>query len=408
MKRPLRVKISKSLLRDAVFGIGVYYATGTVFILGTVFGWEFLQRPAEFRGGEGLSPILAQHAGQAYVDVADHGYEAARESASALARFPAYPLLGYVMTRLTGMASEQSLVVVSHLCLLGAMFVLARYLALRWPDGPREVVTFSLIALGLFPTGVFFRCAYTESLFLLVSVLTMYGMTARWPLALCAVVAGLATAIRPVGVALLFPLALHVWQTSAPGQHRWLRLTATLPLGCWGLFAYMGYQYVAFGDALAFAKAHENWRVQPPSTWDSKLIALLTLQPVWAVFDPQSPGYWAREGVPASAFFSLHLANPLYFAMAIGLTWLGKWKNWLNWPETLLVAGLLFLPYATRAYEMSFGSMGRFMSVAFPIYLVLGQVLSRISAAAASLAIMAMALLLFAYSALYAAGYLIN
>src|SRR5205807_1571849 len=77
------------------------------------------------------------------------------------------------------------------------------------------VSSYTLLAMGLLPTTFFWRMAYTESMFLCVAIVAMVAMGRRWPLPIVAVLVGLATAVRPVGLALLLPMAWHVWNTSA-------------------------------------------------------------------------------------------------------------------------------------------------------------------------------------------------
>jgi Gpi18-like mannosyltransferase len=107
--------------------------------------------------------------------------------------------------------------------------------------GKSERMRLTLLAFGLLPTTVFFRMAYGESLFVLAVVLLLYGIARRQPLWLWALVAGAATAIRPVGVALLPPLACAAWQRSSSASRGVPQLGWILPLGCWGLALYVLY-----------------------------------------------------------------------------------------------------------------------------------------------------------------------
>lgn len=69
-----------------------------------------------------------------------------------------------------------------------------------------------MLSLGLWPFGVFFHVAYTESLFLLLLLLVMYGIERRWHPVTVALIAGLASGTRAMGTALIVPLVLYVWQ----------------------------------------------------------------------------------------------------------------------------------------------------------------------------------------------------
>jgi hypothetical protein len=260
-----------------------------------------------------------------------------------------------------------------------------------------------LLVMGLFPAGFFLRMAYSESLFLLLVVLVLYGIRRRWHPLIVALLAGMATAARPTGIALLLPLTLYLWH-EAPGRGAFVRrLVLYGTIGCWGLAAYAGYLYAAFDEPLAFAAAQQNWRVRPETPLGQRLLDLATLEPVRSVYDAGSPGYWGRVS-PASPFLSLPFANPIYWLAAVGLLALGGFKRWLNRYELWLGAALLAIPYVTRGHEMCLASAGRFACVAFPCYLVAGRLLSRLGYAAA-LVLAVLALLLATYAALFAAGY---
>ncbi len=242
----------------------------------------------------------------------------------------------------------------------------------------------TLAALGFWPTTFFCRMAYSESLFLLCAVAAFLGMQRRWPWPAIALVCGLATATRSVGVCLLLPLGVHVGRTSGGWRDRALAL-GLLPVACWGLLAFMLFQQMEFGDALAFVRTQENWRVRPLTAWPTRLAELATLEPVRSIFDPASPCYWRRPPAEINPLFSLHVANPIYWLAAVGLVGLGAWKRWLAADEVLFSAALLLVPYVLRGHEMCMAGMGRFAGVVFPIYMVVGQMLARVPAPVAAM-----------------------
>ena len=65
------------------------------------------------------------------------------------------------------------------------------------------------------------------------------------------------------------------------------------------------------------------------------------------------------------------------------------------------------IPYCSKSYDMAFLGMGRFVGAIVPMHLVLGQILSRMPAPLAAVALSLSAALLAAYAALFAAGYTI-
>jgi hypothetical protein len=202
---------------DVWLGAATYwYLTGLLVALGFSFGFYFV-RPAG-----GAVPEARDWAdafnwmdGRWYKQIAAEGYEYDPGKATNIAFFPVYPIFGRAVVSVTGWRAEAALLIVSNLLLLAALAMLAFYVRDRYPDGRADLAGYALLAAALFPTGCFFRLTYSESTFLLLAVLAMYAMLRRWPLCAVALIIGLATATRPVGVALLAPLAIHILRRSA-------------------------------------------------------------------------------------------------------------------------------------------------------------------------------------------------
>jgi hypothetical protein len=343
--------------------------------------------------------------GEWYERIVTSGYFYDPARPSSVAFFPAYPLLARGLVSVTGIRSALALVIVAHASLIAAFVLTLAYVRRRYPEGCPDLRQYVLLSLGLFPTALFFRMAYSESLFVFLSVLCLYGMERRWPLVALALLIGVATAARPVGVALLPPFVLHVWHRSASGRQFLVRLTWLLPLSVWGLAAYMGYQWAAFGEPLAFIKTQANWRMYRPDSLTEKVIALATLKPVWGALTPTAPGYWLRHTFYPNPFASLSLMNPLFFVTAVVLLAVGWRRRWLSAYESLLACFLLLIPYVSSSYEMHMAGMGRFVAAVFPLHLVLGQILARLRGPLAALVAAVSACFLALYAALFAAWY---
>ena len=102
---------------------------------------------------------------------------------SSVAFFPGYPLLVAMLCKATGMPLAWGALAVSHAFLLASFVLLFVYL-LRRGNGAFQTGTssasrlplYTLLAFGLFPPTFFLRMAYSESLFVFLSVLAMYGI----------------------------------------------------------------------------------------------------------------------------------------------------------------------------------------------------------------------------------------
>jgi hypothetical protein len=386
-------------------GMVYFYLSSLIVVLGTVLGHEYLKSPRPKQGD--LLDAFANWDGQWYREIAESGYSYDSRANSNVAFFPAYPLLGRSVSLATGLPTQHALLLVSHVCLAAAFVVMAAYVRVRLGAASNQVGPFVLLAIALWPTTFFFRMAYSESLFLMTSLMAMYGMERNWPNWLLALIVGLATATRPVGVALLMPFIGHLWATSSTFGRSLLKCLVLVPLACWGLLGYVLFQWLAFDEPLGFIRTQAHWRIRPAVSLGEHTWSLATLEPIWSVYVPSSPCYWGRLATDANPIFSMQFANPIYFAGACMLVVLGWVKGWLNRSEAALAAGLLLIPYVTRSHEMCMGSMGRFSSVVFPVYLVLGQILARLSQSTAVLALALSGFWMGVYAALFAAWHLL-
>jgi hypothetical protein len=396
----------RTLLRPTAQGLLYYVLTSFVTVFGVLIGHGLLVPcPGYMRSPESIAPFRNWD-GSWYLNIMMNGYSFDPTGPSSVAFFPAYPLLGRLVAWATGVRPEWALLLVSHLCLAGAFIVMAAYVRQRYPDGPPWLAGYVLLALGLCPTTFFFRLAYTESLFLLLAVLTLYGLERSWPLWLVASIIGLATATRLPGLCLLLPLVLHLWQHSGGPRRFAVRLVWLTPLACWGFAGFLIYQYLAFGEPFAFATAHSHWRFRPPVPLSEKLWALATLEPICRVFDESCLGCWKwHTHVYRTPLVSLVAANPVYFLSTCALIAWGACRRWLNSGEVLLAGALIAVSYGGRSHEMCMASMGRFMAVVFPVYLVLGKLFSRWPPPLVAAFLTASGAFVLLYAALFAAGY---
>jgi hypothetical protein len=397
-------------LDDIIIGLSYYFFTSLIVVLGVMFGREFVKPPPQRANYQMPKDFLASFSpwdGLHYKSIVERGYFYDPERRSNVAFFPAYPMLGRLIVEATGMRTEAALLIVSHTFLAGAFILLRTYTRLRFPDKGPQMWDTTLLAFGVFPTTFFFRMTYTESMFVFLTIVALLGMERKWPVLLIALICGLATATRPVGVALIPPFLLHLWHRSETWRSFAWQSALLLPVSAWGLLGYMAYQDAVFDEPLAFAKTQEQWHVGALADLPAKATSLLTLDPVVGVYDPASPRYWARHEFHGNPAVSLIFANGVYFCFMAITVLLAAAFGWLNFTETQVAAWLIMLPYFTRAHEMSMGAFGRFAATIVPAYFALGLLLARGHAGwSQSLAALGTALLAI-YAALYASGYLL-
>lgn len=187
-----------------------------------------------------------------YLQIAHAGYQ----NVLSTAFYPLYPLL----IRVGSVFLVPPLIVgalISSVAAVAALAVLHRVALL---DLDARAATLTVVLVACFPTSLFLSATYTESLFLLLTLISVYAArTERWWLA--GLAGGLAALSHSNGVLVLVPLALlYLFGPRGippTGKGGTLRLGYRLrPDALWlllvplGLLGYMGYLWVTHGDPL--------------------------------------------------------------------------------------------------------------------------------------------------------------
>jgi hypothetical protein len=267
-------------------GFTAYYLTSLPVLLGVWFGVSFLHPP-----DVSIDPVSACFRFDTghQLQIIREGYSYNPAERSLVAFFPAYPLLSRWVNQSTGLTPEKAALLVANVALLGAFVLLARWIHVRWPEATEGQRGLILAVFGLWPLGLFFRMPYAESLFLCGTLAVLYGMAREWPLVTLALLTGFVTAVCPVGVALTAAFLWHI--LARPGPRPWAKAGHVLllaPLACWGLLAYMEYQWLAFGTPWGFAQTQKHWSMLVPwdRSWPTKLGALAALDRLPALLGP--------------------------------------------------------------------------------------------------------------------------
>ena len=392
---------------DVRTGLLFYALSSAIVLLSAWFGNTFVQRwPGWEDDGKDYLGALCRYDGNWYVGIATEGYSYDPSRPSNVAFFPAYPLAARAVIDLTGCRPEVATLVVAHAFLAATFVLLHAYVRVRAANGrtgpSAELV---LLLFGVFPTTFFFRLGYTESMFAFWCVLILFGSERGWHPLWLALIAGAATATRAPGVALGLVVLWDLWQRS-PTAGRLIRDALLYGLICtWGLIAFIFYQWLALGEPLAFVRTQEYWNSYPGQSPGGAIVSILTFEPVWDTYYSGSARWWQGHDAYNHTPFSLQAANPIYFVLSCAAIGWGWWKRRLTPAELLLSAGLLLIPYLTRAYPNSMGSFGRFCAVVVPIYLVFGDWLRRLSAGWVGLIAAILSAWLIGYSALFGAAW---
>jgi len=390
-------------------GLAVYVATLLPVVLGVVAGLEVLTPGREIPYGQDrlLLRFAAWDGGQ-FMEIMDNGYQYQPKQISNIVVFPGYPVLGQLVRKSTGLSAAASLLVVSHICLLVTLIIYHRLMRLRF--GRDETADVSLMVLAVLPTTFFWRMAYSESPFVMMEVLFLYGMQRKWSCERLAVVVGVATSFRLVGLAMLLPVAMEfadrsLTKTSRLTLRRLWQGCLVVAISLSGICAFMMFQWIRFGDAMLFAKGQESYFLRPPVNALDHWYRLVTLEPVWATYLPESDCYWYRHARTPGMLLNLQFWNPIWFSLTCGLVFWGWFRRILTDTESALGAALLLIPYIGRAEEFCMGCQARYATAAIPAIIVLGQLLSGTPAIVRAGVVIAGVSLLTLYSAMFGAWY---
>jgi hypothetical protein len=186
-----------------------------------------------------------------YISIARDGYDF---SGRAAAFFPAYPALIRAVDLTSPLSPVTSAIVVSNAAFLAALIVLY---ALTAREYSAEIARRSVLLLALFPTAFFCLAPYSESLFLLSTVLTFWWARGdRWVLAALAASAAIAT--RSTGIILVPCLLLEAASARPHTVKPSTRIAASLaPLMT--PLVYSLWWFERSNDLLAPFHAEEGW-----------------------------------------------------------------------------------------------------------------------------------------------------
>lgn len=205
-----------------------------------------------------LTWIWANFDGVHYSYIAQHGYQYPN-----FAFFPLLPLLIHLVKQILSVHAVNAGLLIVHVSLFLSAIALYKIVSL---DYSKDVALGSVAMLFLFPLSFFYGAVYTESLFLLTSVLSFYfARKGEWLKA--GILGYFASAARLVGIALL-PALFAEWFIMQKGGTKNSKLlmkkffrekTFFMLLIPLGLASYMVYLQLVYGDFLLFQKSMADW-----------------------------------------------------------------------------------------------------------------------------------------------------
>jgi hypothetical protein len=292
-----------------------------------------------------------------YFGIAQHGYSYNGNDLvqQPVAFYPLYPILIKALT-LVGFSYAAAAVLIPNVAIIAALMVLTKLICELCDD---ETALISVALLSFFPASLFFSAAYTESLALLFIVcFFLYLIRGRFLVAAC--FAGLCFATRSTGLVLIAPLiweiARRYWRTER--RRFFLEGLFCVIIATAGLWLYMIYLWIAFRAPLAFVTAQAAWNAG--NVFGSPFL----LQPfVRAAADAR---YHIQHAILDTNSLSLVLFL-IFVAVIIAF------RRQMSAAMLLFSAGVLLLPYFTRSGSVGFASFSRYIMLAFPVFMVVGN-----------------------------------
>ncbi len=299
--------------------------------------------------------------------------------------YPLYPLTSRFIANLFGLEHYIALLIVSNLAILIAVPLAFKLIRDDYGD---EIAFYAIALLSFFPTALFFSAGYTESLTLLL-IVCFFLLLKKERYVLAAACAGLALATRPTAIALLPPLLWELWHRfKAERKKLATYIVVCTVLATAGLWLYTLYLWNAFSSPLAFVTGQRAWlHVSKIGNYSYPIYLLLPFRFLGTVL---------RAGPNTITL------DPWFFFLFLSLTII--FRKRLPTHYFLFALGVLLLPYFSFGGMFRMRSFTRYVMLAFPVFIIMGDLLKRRLWLLLSVAAF-FAAMLFVYTALYAQWY---
>lgn len=277
---------------------------------------------------------------------------------------PGWPIVvrvasGFAASHVAVLLAAYLMSLVAYAVALGLMYRLAEL------ELGREAAVWSVVLLAVFPGALFFGTPYAESLFLALSIGSLYAARiGRWRSA--CLIAAAAALTRPPGVLLVFALWL-AYRDGWGGEQRrvwWLLLVPAAFAG------FLGYTWALTGDPLAYFHIGDAFR---RALYDPVTAFVLSVKAAGEGFGTIFLGTGSGPDPVPNAI--IDLTRLIAFVLAAALTVSGA--RHLPRPYTAYAAAslLVILCSGPRNHPLQWSL--RYIAVVFPVFLEAGRLAVR-------------------------------
>lgn len=279
--------------------------------------------------------------GRHFLEIAGKGYS----NKVQYAFFPLYPLLINLFANFLNTSFLFSGILINLTSVFGSI-----YMFLKLLHKYKENLVKPTLYLLIFPTSFYLITAYSESLFLFLSLLTFFFAEKR-NFFYAAFFAALTSLARITGVAVIVGLAVFIINSNI----RLRKKISTLLLSMSGFILYCLYLYVQTGNPFYFFISELTWgrSIEIPGANIRDAVV-----------------YTAVNGIRPESFTILSDLLFTIFGLGMGI----RVVRFLKPPLAVYTIVALFIPLTTALLL----SVPRFLLVVFPIFIVLSKINNRI------------------------------
>jgi hypothetical protein len=316
-------------------------------------------------GPPGFLNYWAHWDGAWYSEIATEGYGAHAPASTVF--FPLFPMIVRVGTSLGGGPAFWGVLTSLVACVFALYFLYRIAEKLQGKEAARAAV----LAFAFFPMAFFLNAVYTEALFVAFTAGSFWAAYVRRDLLLAGILGALAAATRNLGVLLLIPLAYEWLRNRQEFGWRGMWEIGIVPAG---LVGYMAFLWSRFGDPLIFYHQQDAY-------WHRGLTdPVTTLEMAWArtgngprfLLDPATLFLDPAPAPAVEAYNTVSLAFLVLLVVLVGVGFA------LLPPGLSVYTFLITLPPILTPFPwVPLMSLPRFMLGAFPLFLILGYLLSR-------------------------------
>jgi Gpi18-like mannosyltransferase len=333
-----------------------------ISLLPTLIGWgKGIPEQLQFTTPT-LSTLFIRWDSGYYLTIAQQGYS---PNGTERAYFPLYPLLARWLSTASGLSVGLSGLVISLVAFATATVNLYAWVRC---DHSQATALWATLLLCFSPVAFYLVAFYPESLFLALSIFSLYCARRGWFL-VSGIAIALAGAARPTAFLLGIGYILEVLLQRPRSVRTWAMAIAgalLAPLGAFAYFTYLGRPGgIAAGLAAYSALLKAEWDTKYAWPWTlifdatAAVVRGIGISPDWF-----SRAYTFHDMLFALGGLSLSLWSVRYMRLSLG---------------ALLLASVLYICILHGPGGYAFDSAPRRLMVVAPIYLALALWVSRIA-----------------------------